>query len=467
MGRALYMTLCAASIAFVPSEAQAACPSPRPPYLTLRYDEDYAFLRDPACRTDVWDPIKYVPLDAAGDVYLSFGGELRERYEYYHNSLWGQGPQTPGGFVTQRYMASVDLHLWAWARFFGQLKSGLEEGRTGGPRPTDRDEFDLHQAFLDLSLPPDLPYALTLRTGRQELAYGSQRLISVRESPNVRQSFDAVRGIVRYDSWRVDAFVSKPAETNKGIWDDWTDQTRRLWGVYGVGALVGSALNVDLYYLGFSRQNAKFDTGIIAHELRHSLGTRLWGGAAGWDYNIEALYQFGNFGRSEIQAWTAASDVGYTARALPLGPRLGLKADIISGNRDPDGQTLGTFNALFPKGAYFGEIALIGPANLIDVHPSLDLHLTRDLTLSGNWDIFWRESLRDGIYNTALVLLRSGQKSRSRSIGNQAEVQLEWHINRHLSLTVDYAHFFAGPFLKDTGPAHDVDYASGWVTYKF
>jgi len=139
-------------------------------------------------------------------------------------------------------------------------------------------------------------------------------------------------------------------ETNTGIFDDKTDQKRRLWGVYAVGPLLGPALRVDAYYLRFSRQDAKFDTGIIAHERRHSLGTRLWGRADAWDYNFEALYQFGTFGPSEIKAWTVASDVGYTARALLLAPRLGLKADIISGNRDPDDRTLGTFNALFPKG---------------------------------------------------------------------------------------------------------------------
>jgi len=39
--------------------------------------------------------------------------------------------------------------------------------------------------------------------------------------------------------------------------------------------------------------------------------------------------------------------------------------------------------------------------------------------------------------------------------------------DRHLSLTVNYAHFFSRSFLKDTGPAHDVDYSTTWLTYKF
>src|SRR5256886_7600096 len=147
IGRALPAMLCMVLVAFVPSAASAACPSTRPAFQTLRYEEDYSFLRDPDCRTDVWDRIKYMPLNEAGDVYLSLGGDLRERYEYFHNAQWGQGPQDPDGFLTQRYMAYLDLHLWPWGRFFGQLKSNLESGRTGGARATDRDELDVHQVL--------------------------------------------------------------------------------------------------------------------------------------------------------------------------------------------------------------------------------------------------------------------------------------------------------------------------------
>jgi len=44
---------------------------------------------------------------------------------------------------------------------------------------------------------------------------------------------------------------------------------------------------------------------------------------------------------------------------------------------------------------------------------------------------------------------------------------MEWRVDRHPSLTVNYAHFYSGSFLKDTGPAHDVDYSTAWLTYKF
>lgn len=61
--------LCTAIAGVVPAESSP--PSP-PPLTTLRYDEDYAYLRDPAARTGAWwEPLKYLPLHKADDVYVT------------------------------------------------------------------------------------------------------------------------------------------------------------------------------------------------------------------------------------------------------------------------------------------------------------------------------------------------------------------------------------------------------------
>src|SRR5262249_55692056 len=79
------------------AQAQQNCRSQRAPYPQLASEEDYSFLKEKDCRTDAWDPVKFVPLDASGETYFSFGGQIRERYEYFHNANWGQGPQTANG----------------------------------------------------------------------------------------------------------------------------------------------------------------------------------------------------------------------------------------------------------------------------------------------------------------------------------------------------------------------------------
>ena len=49
----------------------------------------------------------------------------------------------------------------------------------------------------------------------------------------------------------------------------------------------------------------------------------------------------------------------------------------------------------------------------------------------------------------------------------QVQVLGEWRIQRHLTLTAAYAHFFAGSFLDESTPGKDVDYVSTWLTFKF
>ncbi|HEY5976068.1 MAG TPA: alginate export family protein, partial [Geobacteraceae bacterium] len=359
------------------------------------------------------------------------------------------------------------LHLGEAFRFFAQLKSSLEDGRVGGPRSTDQDELDLHQLFGEgrWAITPDTN--AWLRLGRQELAFGSQRLVSVREGPNVRQSFDGLRASYTTMGSRMDCFIARPVETNQYVFDDGSDNSRALWGAYAVlpFPLLPNG-KVDLYYLGLYRREARFDQG-TARETRHSVGTRLWGKEAGLDYNFEFVYQFGSFGGSDIQAWTVASDTGYGVKDVLFAPRLGLKANVASGDRDPANRDLETFNPLFPKGAYFSEANLIGPANFADLHPSIELLPFRQLTVTFDWDFFWRESNRDGIYGNAVNLVRSGQGSRAWYVGSQPQVQLEWRVDRHLTFVAQYAHFLAGPFIKESGPGNDVDYATSWVTYKF
>jgi hypothetical protein len=437
------------------------------PYQLNRADEDYSYLKQRADRTaDFWDPVKYLPLEASGARYLSLGGEARERFEYFDNPNWGRDPED-SGYLLQRYFLHADLHLGEQLRIFGQLQSSLESGRAGGARPTDLDELDLHQMFLDLDLEVGTDAFFTLRAGRQELAYGSQRIISVREGPNVRQSFDGVRGLLRMKGLQVDGFVTRPAETNRHVFDDHTDKDRALWGLYSVIPLPPLARgSVDLYYVGYYNKQSRFDQG-SARETRHSVGTRIWRTERPLDYNFEAIYQWGSFDGGAIRAWTVASDTGYSFSTLPFRPRFGVKADIASGDENRDDPDLQTFNPLFPKGAYFSENALIGPANFINLDPSLSFYLNRQVTVTADWDFFWRESEHDGIYNNAVVPVRSGNGSASRYVGSQGQLQLEWNPERHISLVAIYAHFFAGTFLRETGPGKDVDYATAWVTYKF
>jgi Alginate export len=460
--------MCGVAQITVAAQSAAVAPATRPPYALLRDEEDWSFLRDPAQRRDWLDPIKFIPLSRGGDTFLTLGGEVRQQYERFENEAWGSEPEDTNGYSLQRYMFHADLHVRHRFRAFVQLKSGIEAGRVGGPRPPDEDQLDLHQAFADIGvMGPELGGpGLILRVGRQELSFGSQRLVAVRESPNVRQSFDAIRAIAHVAGWRVDVFASRPVTTATGVFDDRPDNTRTFWGVYSVRALGAERKDhIDLYYLGLNRDEATFDQGEGA-ERRHTVGTRLWGRRDRLDYNTEAVWQWGSFANGPIRAWTIASDTGWHL-GLPGRPRLGIRANVTSGDADRNQPVLQTFSALFPKGAYFGLIAPLGPYNHTDLHPQLDLALPNDWTLIADWLWFWRTRRDDGIYNVPGHLLRSGQNTQARFVGQAPGIEVDKKLTPHLSLNGQVSWFSAGAFIQETQPARDIFYVTAMATYKF
>ena len=160
----------------------------------MTYDEGNRYLANPECRTEPLDRLKYVPLSRENaDYYLSFGVWIRERFEDFSNPNWGSGP--PGNaYPMQRYYLRTDLHLGSSFRFFTELGSSDETGRNGGPRPLlDEEKLYVHQGFFDIGLVKSDNNRLTLRAGRQEMAFGSRYLVSPRDGRNIRRSLNGLR----------------------------------------------------------------------------------------------------------------------------------------------------------------------------------------------------------------------------------------------------------------------------------
>lgn len=443
-----------------------------PPFALLRYEEDYSYLRDPARRAGgllSLEPLKYIPFDAAGDVYLSLGGEVRQRFEYYEDRNFSRSPGAPDGYLLQRYLLHGDLHLGSSFRGFTQLRAAFASFQDGPAIPVNEDGFDVQQAFLDVGTEArqEEPALLTLRVGRQELSYGSERLVSVREATNVRRAFDAARVLSALWGWRVDGFFGRLVQSEIHQIDPWFQRNTNFWGVYGTGSVWGAAgMNLDVYYLGVERPDAAFEQG-AGSELRHTFGARLFGEAGALEYDLEGMYQVGEFGAHRIRAWAAGSDTGYTIRAAPLTPRIGARANVASGDHDPRDRTLGTFNPLFPRGNYFGESAIVGPVNLFDVHPIVQLSFLESLVFEAGWAFFWRYSTADGFYDNGLTLIQAADGSERRYIGSELSLVLDWRLDRHVGVRASYSHFFSGAFLKDTGPGDDANTLIVFATYQF
>ena len=206
-----------------------------PSYNSSRYLEDYRYLKNTARRTDLWDPIKYIPLDDSGIIYLSFGGETRQHYESIRNENWGAAAvEDNNGWYLQRYLLHADLHVGNRFRLFSQIQSGIETGRSEGPRGVDEDRLDLHQLFMDFSPLSSKNQNLTIRVGRQEILFGSRRFFNYRERPNLRLSHDAVKLMAQVGRMDFTAFAGRPVQIDRDYFDNNSGNEHSFWGLYSV-----------------------------------------------------------------------------------------------------------------------------------------------------------------------------------------------------------------------------------------
>jgi hypothetical protein len=430
----------------------------------MRYDEDHSALKDSA-RT-FYNSIKYIPLSLTSPVYLSLGGEVRQELDYAGHEDWGAAGIGKDVFLLQRYHLHADLHLSKRIRFFGQLRSGLEDGRKNGPRRIDEDKLNLQNLFVDVVPYKEMNRSLTLRVGRQDVQYGSGRLIDVRDGTNLRLYFDGAKIAYASPRLKLDAFVLSEPLIKTGIFDNSSTRKANLWGIYTTRLMPGKS-NLDLYYLGIDRKNARFDDG-IADETRHTLGARFWKPGVGFIYNFEGMLQFGKFGSGRILAVGASSEIGYLFDQTKGTPTIKLRSDIISGDKNKGDGKLNTPNGLYPNAGYFGMNPQVGPANLMSIHPNFSYNPQKKIKLTLDLVFSWRYSTEDGIYGPSGALRMSGDGSQKRYIGTAYIATCSWNINRFLNYNMGVQYFKTGSFINESIPQHrDGFFIGSVIGFKF
>ncbi|WDF65402.1 alginate export family protein [Flavobacterium sp. KACC 22763] len=430
----------------------------------LRYDENYEFLKD--SNRNFYERLKFIPLNQKKDIYMSIGGEARYEYVDFNNEDWGRFNVGHNNFLLQRYDLHADIHLGKTFRIFAQLRSALEDGRTNGARGIDEDQLNVQNLFLDVNVWQQKDKKITIRAGRQELDYGSGRLISVREGPNARLYFTG--GKLMYTSSRVsvDAFAMMADTVYTGVFDNKMSKQLNLWGAYSK-IIFPKAGNLDLYYLGFRRDASVFEEG-IAPERRHTIGSRLWKYGGGFIYNLEAAYQFGTFGSGDINAWTGSIDIGYMFENVKFKPTINLRNDYISGDKNQGNGNLQTFNPLYPKGGYFGFSPQVGPVNLIDIHPYATFDLLSNLKMQVDVVLNWRYSTQDGVYRPSGILNLRGSDSDEKYIGTAYLANFTYGINKYISVVSGIQYFKTGAFINDVIPnSKDGVFFNARLTFKF
>jgi hypothetical protein len=400
-----------------------------------------------------------LPCAASGSIDL--GGEWRQRYESAENPGFGVDGEHDSAWL-RRMLLHADLHIGERWRAFAQLDHLAQHGRDDGATPTDADRIDVAQGYVEFTPQPG-DNAATLRVGRQELAFGSSRLISVRNSPNARRSFDALRANVVLGPARVSLFRAAPVAIRPGRFDNRRVDGESLPGIY---ATVQQDENTgfDAYLLRLQRADAAL-ADATGRERRYSAGVRPFGRVGPFDWDVEAVLQGGRLGDQRIRAWTVAIDAGWKL-GHAWQPRAGLKLDIASGDgRAGDGR-LGTFNALYPRLPYFSEAGLVAPANLIDLHPSVQVQPAPDLQISLGLDLIWRHRRSDAVYAPPLQPYPGSNDAAERFVTRQWIVDANWQPVPRWTFAAQWVRFQPGAALARDG-AQAGRYLAASATWRF
>ncbi|MBO9706629.1 MAG: alginate export family protein [Caulobacter sp.] len=446
----------AGGLALAADGAEAFAAEARP-FRPVRSDEDYGYLRDADERTGL-DRLRYIALGR--DAYLSLGGEARIRVDAFDAPRFGVAGEEADTYALTRLLFSADAHLGSRVRVYGELGAHRDTGKTAPPGGSDRDRLDAQLLFADVT-PVD---GWRVRLGRQEVAISpSQRFVALREAANIRQAFDGLRVTRNRNGLRLDAFYLQPVVNEPGSFDDHRNHGQRFYGAYGAGRL-DKATSLDVYVMGLERDDVRFGR-TRGDERRLSAGLRLAGTQGAFDYEIEAVVQRGRFAGQAIRAWAVGAGAGYTLEQ-PWKPRLGLRLDNGSGDKDPADGRLGTFNPYFPRGGYFNETGLTGWSNLSAARPSLTLTPHRTLTLEASYLVRRRATAADAIYLQPMAVLPGSDASRARAVGQAIQLDAAWQASRNVRVQVQAVRQKAGAAAIAAG-GRDTDFGMAIVQYRF
>ena len=424
-----------------------------PPLQSNRADEDYTYLKDKKSnpyQQAFGDALKYIALDTGRTTYLTIGGSYRARVEYFTNKNWTTLDQS---YYSQRLTLHTGLNLGQYVRFFGELYHGYTSDTL---QFLQSDELDWHQGFVEFKVKKEKGEAY-FRFGRQELAFGANRLIGTRDGTNIRRSFDLAKLELIKGETSLQLFYGKEVDPGFEVFDNTfslfdSDATNpEIWGAYFKFPEKKNVLTNDLYYIGFQIPRAGFSD-VFGKETRHTIGIRRFGEIGKhFKFNTELIYQFGKLGSSTISAFDIETDWKYLFLKAKWRPILGIKLDFSSGDRELADDKIQTFNPLFVNPAIYSLAAVNTPANLMSFHPSITIFPAKNLSIYIDYAFFYRTSKNDGLYTPPRFQIRSANGLSERHIGDALGLILNYTLNRNISMSFMSTYFIPAEFIEASG----------------
>lgn len=422
--------------------------------------------------------------------------EVRNNNRDFNDSI---NDDNDDGWLLNRFRFGLAVKPARWLKLYAQTQD-VREWDSDRPKiqgidgAEGDDEFDLRQAYVEFADYEHFPLGLTV--GRQGLNYGDRRLIADSQWGNFGRTFDAAKLRVQQSKWWVEAFFGRPVQIRTEVFDD-SDAADNIAGLYfSNDFLPFQTTEIYAFYRdkGDNQPDLspvnKFDpqgsgNGPAARFV--ALGARVDskpGKLAGWDYNAELVYEFGDLWsgdrttpKLDLHAFAAHAAFGYTFEQTGWRPRFGLEYNYASGDRNPDDGSSQSFQNILPSNHdKFGLMDEFGWRNVHNARFQFSVKPIKTVDVSLSYHSFWLADTNDYWFrsngnSTLRTTAPDGRDVRrigaSNFAGQSLDFAVKWSPAKWLQVDTGYSHFFAGDYLADTGPSDAADFGYMQVGVKF
>jgi hypothetical protein len=420
--------------------------------------DNFSYLDDPKNTEFDWsDRLHRIRFGSEDNWLFVTGGEIRSRYE---NRINDRLQQLDNDYTLSRVRTYGDLWYKDDFRLFVEYIGAWIGGEELLPVFRDENKSDFLNLFVDVKLAELGGDPAYVRIGRQELLFGSQRLISPLDWANARRPFQGVRGFRQTEKWDVDLFWVQPVNIQPNKLDS-VDNNQNFAGIWSTYR-PKKGQSIDAYYLMLDNANRQQQLGVQrAPFTLHTFGGRLVGNEDQILYDTEAAMQLGTLDKRNVVAGMYTGGLGYWLKDTKWTPTVWAYYDYASGGGADKG-TSHTFNQLFPFGHYYmGWIDYVGRQNIHDLNFHLYVYPTKWVTSWVQFHNFWLASPSDALYNAAGNAIRRSATGKAGShVGQELDLVTNFHLTTHTDLFLGYSYLWGGDFLKNTDPRNGTQNAS-------
>ncbi|HEY4545421.1 MAG TPA: alginate export family protein [Pedomonas sp.] len=451
-----------------PAEAMGYGPRMGPNYYFSRWAEDWSQHRDPAMRDGLLDDLKFIPLDAAGESYITLNGQQRIRLNHVSNPGLRASSRTDA--FLSRTQLGADVHLGSNFRAYVEVGSGQTWGSRKGPQPgAQQNDVDLIQAFGEIHGQAGVA-DVGVRFGRQDFSDGSQVLFATDQSPNIHLSQNGVVAYANWSNFRVSAYGFRPTVRDYGTFDDDWNDDEAIYGIttsFDMAALAGvpHKLFVDPFIFHMDNDAKRWGT-MLGEDSRDTYGVRVWGSAGPVSFDWLAARQTGSFENRDVKAAGLFTTTSVRLADNRYQPTIGVRADVTTGGGAYGTGTVKNFDYGYGNSPYFADNNFISPTNLVDFAPTFAITPIKGLKLSGEYVFVWRQSESDAVYDGLKRPYAGTELVGGSKVAEIARLAFTYGINEHVSIggLTDYVK--ADTVLERAGFGNSF-YQALWMTFVF